>query len=133
MASNGNQPSKNRNFIASVRHALVGVATVFRQEANFRRECWLGLLVIICAVLLQPTFSGWLALLAVILLVLASELINTVVENLVDLLVGHHFDAHAKRIKDMSAAFVLLCAAIAVVVGVGVLLPRVAAIWEEMQ
>ena len=52
------------------------------------------------------------------------ELINTVVENVVDL-VTEEFHPIAKKVKDMAAAVVLVTASFAALVGAIILLPKI--------
>ncbi|MDN6436445.1 diacylglycerol kinase family protein, partial [Lentilactobacillus parabuchneri] len=55
---------------------------------------------------------------------IGSEVLNTIVENVVDLIVGHHFDALAKRAKDVAAGGVLLSALFAVIIGMLIFVPK---------
>ena len=59
----------------------------------------------------------WLWILLSIFLVVTGEMINTIVEALVDLTVGHHYHPLAKLAKDMAAGLVLLLAGFAVIIG----------------
>lgn len=129
MASPDKQTHKNRHFFQSLHHALAGLAVAVRREGNFRRETLATILVVALAWRLQVPRFDWLVLLLAILLVLLAELWNTVIEALVDLVVGSRYDEQAKRIKDMSAAAVLIAACIAVVGGVYVFGPY---LWRWM-
>lgn len=60
----------------------------------------------------------------VISLVIAVELLNTAIENLVDL-VSFEFNINAQKIKDTSAAATLIAAICAVVISFLVFIPRI--------
>ncbi|MFR5662806.1 MAG: diacylglycerol kinase family protein, partial [Limosilactobacillus mucosae] len=81
-------------------------------------------LVIIVAFLMQVNVFEWLWLLSAIFVVFAVEFANTIVEELVDLVVHHHYDLDAKYAKDIAAGVVLLAAFYAVLVGLLIFWPR---------
>ena len=66
-----------------------------------------------------------------ILLVFLGELLNTIVENVVDFIVGDQYDARAKKSKDMSAGAVLIVSLIAVVAGIYVFGPPLLALFRS--
>jgi len=82
-----------------------------------------GLLVLVVSLFLDLTRYEWLWLILVSYLVFVMELINTVVENVVDL-VTEEFHPIAKKVKDMAAAVVLVTAGFAALVGIIILLPK---------
>ena len=82
-----------------------------------------GLLVLVVSLFLDLTRYEWLWLILVSYLVFVMELINTVVENVVDL-VTEEFHPIAKKVKDMAAAVVLVTAGFATLVGIIILLPK---------
>ncbi|WP_369473020.1 diacylglycerol kinase [Secundilactobacillus kimchicus] len=59
----------------------------------------------------------------------SAEVLNTVVESIVDLLVGNRYDDAAKKAKDVAAAGVLLSALFAVLIGCLVYIPAVLALF----
>ena len=125
MASNDKQTSKNRHFFQSLRHALAGLRTFFIEEGNFRREFGLSALVIIAGLILRISWFDWFMITLAILLVFLSELWNTIIENVVDFIIGTKYDIRAKKIKDMSAGAVVLAGVVAVVCGLYVFIPAV--------
>ncbi|MFT8727139.1 MAG: diacylglycerol kinase family protein [Liquorilactobacillus ghanensis] len=112
---------KNHNFKESLRHALAGLACVWRDERNFRFDVWAAAGVIILGALLRLQLIEWLWLGWAIMSVLASELWNTVLENVVDLVTDYQRHPLAKKAKDMASAAVLLNAIFAAFVGISVL------------
>ncbi len=124
MALKDKQTTKNHNLAQSMQHAVAGLVTVVQMERNMRWHLLASLLVIGVGWWLQLTRSDWLWLLLAIFMVLQSELANTVVENVVDLLTTHHYVSAAKYAKDIAAAAVLMAAGFAIIVGLLILGPH---------
>ena len=116
------QTGKNRAFRQSLGHALEGLQALFHYERNFRKHLLFGSLAVIAGLILQLTINEWRLMLA-IFLVLIAETLNTIVEAVVDLVVGQTYHELAKRAKDVAAGGVLLAALFAVIVGALVMLP----------
>lgn len=100
-----------------------GVANTFRTQPNARIHAVATVAVVFAGWWLAVSRAEWCALLLTIGLVWASELANTAIECLVDLVSpGHH--ELAGRAKDCAAGGVLIAAAISVLVGIIVFLPH---------
>jgi diacylglycerol kinase len=97
-------------------HAVRGLRTVWREESNFRIHCGVAVAVLGGAVMFGFSFTEISVLFFAILLVLGSEILNTVVEDAYDAL---HPDHHrvVGKIKDMMAGLVLLNAMGAAAIG----------------
>ncbi|PCS04830.1 hypothetical protein RR45_GL000149 [Lactococcus chungangensis CAU 28 = DSM 22330] len=67
----------------------------------------------------------WLFLLLAIFLVIFGEIINSAIENVVDLASEYHFSMLAKNAKDMAAGAVLFISLYAVIVGMMIFLPKI--------
>ncbi len=124
MALNDKNTEKNKNFIASVEFAFTGIKTVFKEERNMRKHVVLGLVAILAGVIFSLNKSEWLWLLLSVFLVWLVEIINTVVENIVDMFTDFHFHPIGKKVKDMAAGAVLLTALFAILVGSFIFLPK---------
>ncbi len=105
-----------RKFLASFRWARHGLQTVWREEANFRTEIFLGVAMLAFAFLFDFSFIEWVIVIACITIVLAAEVVNTVIEDLCNKIEPHH-DPAIGKIKDMAAAFVLLAVSGAGIMG----------------
>ncbi len=116
---------KNKHFIASLEFALQGIRTVFQEERNMRAHVAFGLMAILVAFLLGVSVLEWLWIFLAVFLVWIVEIINTVFENVVDMVTDYHFHPIGKKIKDMAAGAVLLTAAFAIIVGVIIFLPKI--------
>lgn len=123
-----NRPYKNKNFLDSFRYAAEGIATAFREERNMRIHVLSAISVIIVSYFLSLSVAEWLWILLVSFLVLIMEVLNTVIENLTDL-VSPDYHPLAKIVKDMAAAIVLMTSFFALLVGSIILLPKMIEIW----
>lgn len=117
-------PFKNKTFFNSFRYALAGIATAFREERNMKSHVFSLVAVIIMGFIFSISISEWLWLLLVSFLVLVIEIINTAFENIVDF-VSLTYSHEAKKIKDMSAAAVLIISTFAAIVGLVIFLPKI--------
>lgn len=87
----------------------------------------MGGLALLAGLVCQLSLPEWLWLVLAIFLVVVMEIINTTVENIVDMVTDYHFHSIGKKVKDMAAAAVLLTAGFAVFVGLLLFLPK---IWQ---
>ena len=102
--------------------ALNGLAHVFKKERNFKIHLIAFISVIILGWWFQIKAIEWIAILIASVLVLAFEIINTAIEILCDF-VHPEEDLKIGRIKDVSAASVLICAMMSGVIGLIVFIP----------
>ena len=58
-------------------------------------------------------------------LVISFEIINSAIENVVDLASGYHFSMLAKNAKDMAAGAVLVISGYAVLTGLIIFIPKI--------
>lgn len=110
--------------VKSFSFAFDGIKTAFKEEPNFKIHVVLALLALILAVILGFSGIEWLILLFTITLVLTLELVNTALEEIVNL-VSPEIKEGAKVAKDVSAAAVLISAILAIVVGLVLFLPKI--------
>ncbi|WEV61089.1 diacylglycerol kinase family protein [Streptococcaceae bacterium ESL0729] len=115
---------KNVTFINSLEFAWSGILTAFKEERNFKSHIFSGLLVLLLGILLGISKFEWLFIFLSIFLVIAAELINSAIENVVDLASDYHFNMLAKKSKDMAAGAVLVLSIFAMIVGLFVFLPK---------
>lgn len=113
---------KKRKFHQSLAFALNGIACGLRSEPHLRVHLAIAALVLVGGWQLKISPGQWTALLLCIGLVLISELINTALEKIVDLVTPDHHPL-AGAAKDLAAGAVLVSAFIAVACGLIVLGP----------
>ncbi len=111
------RPFQARTRWDSVRHALRGLGDVWRGQPNVRLQVLAGAATVLLGMWLRLSFVEWLWVSFAIGLVLFAELMNTAIEQTVDLVVGPHPDPLARQVKDIAAGCVLVAAAIAVTIG----------------
>ncbi len=104
-------------LIKSFGWAMNGLRTVWREEVNFRIEVCVAVVAVALAVWLNFGALGWILLWMCIIAVLASEMVNTAIEDLCDRVEPAH-DPVIAKIKDIMAGFVLLVSAGAFIIGV---------------
>lgn len=119
------QVTKNTNFLMSLRHALDGLVDIYREERNFRKHLVVAILVVIAGLVVHLYTWEWLWMIVAIFAVIILEMVNTIIENVVDLIVDYKYHPLAKKIKDIAAGAVLVTAIFAVIIGLFVFLPHI--------
>jgi diacylglycerol kinase len=109
-------------FRRSLRHALDGIIYAISHEKNFRIEIVIAFFIAILILVFKV--KNWEAVVLVFMMmwVLISELTNTVVERIVDIL-KPRIHPYARLIKDLMAAAVLISATASIVVGIIIFYP----------
>lgn len=114
----------DKSILNSFRYAFEGVWHAFRNNRNLRIDFTAALVVIILSVIFHtsPYEKGVLGI--TILLVICSEMINTSLEEMVNLITSEH-RKEAKIAKDVAAGMVLIAAMGSVIVGIFIFAPYV--------
>lgn len=122
---------ESQGLIHSFRFAFAGLWYALRTQRNLRVHLSAAALAVLAAMLCQVAPVEWAILTLTIGAVVISELFNTVVEALVDLISP---DRHplAKVAKDVAAAGVLCMAIMAVAVGLAIFGPRLATLVSSL-
>src|SRR5664279_3333967 len=105
---------KNEKFtwtkrLRSFGFAGKGLLILFKEEHNFRIHLSAAILVIVIGFILRINSIEWVAIIFAIGLVIITEIINTVIENLADIITKEK-DERIRKIKDLGAAAVLISA-----------------------
>lgn len=111
-----------RDRILSFKYAIKGIKTVLWAEQNFRIHLLATFIVIALGFYLNVSNQDWLWLTLAIALVLVTEMINTAIEQLVDLAEPNH-NPNAGKIKDIAAGAVLVSAITSAIIGAIILWP----------
>lgn len=119
---------KNRNFFQSLRHALDGIVCLYKEERNMWKHTLVAILVVVAGFLLKLSHIEWLLVTLCIVGVFACEIINTLFERLCDRMTTE-YDDRIRKIKDISAGFVLLVCLGSVAVGLIIFLPKFIALF----
>jgi diacylglycerol kinase (ATP) len=111
-----NRPRRTLSLIESFNHAIEGIIHVLRTHRNMRIHFAVAIAVLIAAVWYGVTRFELIALMLAIAFVLVAEMINSAVEQAIDVSTTS-FDPLAKLAKDIAAGAVLIAALNAVAVG----------------
>ena len=122
--SSQRHPWRARPFRLALGCAVRGLTEAWRTQRNLRFHAYAGAAVIAAGAWLRLALVEWLWISFAIGLVIFAELVNTAIEQTVDLAVGLSPDPQARHIKDLAAGCVLIASAIAVVIGVLTLGPK---------
>lgn len=115
---------KRRTLFQSFKYALNGIKYAIREDQNFRVHILATLLVISMSLMfdVSPFEMGILGVM--IVLVIATEMINTAIENMVDLITKEYRE-EAKIAKDVGAGMVLVSSVGALIVGFLIFTPYI--------
>ncbi len=113
-----------RKLIKSFGHAFEGLEHAYKYDQNLRIHFFVGAVVVIVSILLKVNAFEMGILGVMILLVMVTEMINSAIERMVDLITKEHRE-DAKIAKDVAAGMVFLTAAGSVIVGILIFLPHI--------
>jgi len=108
----------------SFEYAFEGIGLAFKYNQNIRFHFLAAIIVIIASIILRVNAFEMGILGVMILLVICAEMINTAIEEVVNLLINEHRQ-EAKIAKDVSAGMVLLTVIGSVIVGVLIFTPHI--------
>ncbi|NCD68712.1 diacylglycerol kinase family protein [Mucilaginibacter agri] len=112
-----------KKLIRGFGYAFKGLAYAAQTQLNFRIHLGAMLIALALGFYLHISTAEWCWIVACIAAVLITELLNTAIEILVDL-VSPEYNAKAGHIKDVSAAAVLITAIFAAIVGAIIFIPK---------
>jgi diacylglycerol kinase (ATP) len=112
-----------KKLIRSFGYAFKGVAYATTSQLNFRIHLVAAVIAVIMGFALHISVSEWLWVALSITLVLVTEIFNTMIETLTDL-VSPGYNEKAGHIKDMSAGAVVIAALFAFIMGLIIFLPK---------
>lgn len=119
MSNDKKTQKKGVNFSA----AFIGLKTVFNNERSFRIELVVGFVTVFTCLFLGLSNIEWAIIIICIGSVLALEIANTIVEDIMDF-IHPDFDPRVGKIKDMGSALVLVTCFVAVIVAIFIMLPK---------
>lgn len=104
--------------------ALNGIRLALKYNRNIKIHFIAAILVIILSFTLGLSLSEKAIIIMIILLVLSAEMINTAIEEAIDL-VTKDYREEAKYAKDVSAGMVFLVALGSIIVGLLIFIPHI--------
>lgn len=105
------------NFLKSFVFAIRGLGVAFRYERNLKVQLVVAFVTVIAGFYYSITTMEWIAIITMIALVLCLEMVNSAIENLVNLVTLEQHPL-AGKIKDIAAGAVLLASIISVIIGI---------------
>jgi diacylglycerol kinase len=108
----------------SFKFAFNGLSTAIIKSRNFRIQILLGTASSVLGIIYKISSFEWLSLILIIASVLILELVNTAIEEIVNI-VSPEIQERAKMAKDVSAASVLVAAIAAIFIGAVIFIPRI--------
>ena len=114
---------KEKPLLKTLSYGFNGILYTLKHERNMVIHFLVMTLVIIAGIVFKITFVEWGVCFVLFALVLSLELMNTALENVVDL-VTEEKKPKAKVAKDAAAGAVLVAAIFSVIIGISIFLPR---------
>lgn len=115
---------KMKKIRNSFKYAIEGLWTSFKTERNMKIHIFIMILVIIAGIILKINKSEWIICIILFAIVIGSELFNTSIETIVDMVMPEK-NEKAKIAKDVSAGAVLVVAIGAAIIGLVIFVPRI--------
>lgn len=115
---------KKKAFSRSLRYALFGLGYFLKYEYNARIQVLITIATIGLSFFLHLSILEWLFIISSVFSVLSSEIINTAIEGLADLVAIRKM-VSVKIIKDLAAAYVVMRASYSLVIAGVIFLPKI--------
>ena len=115
---------KMKKIRNSFKYAIEGIWTSFKTERNMKIHIFIMILVIIAGIILKINKSEWIICIILFAIVIGSELFNTSIETIVDMVMSEK-NEKAKIAKDVSAGAVLVVAIGDAIIGLVIFVPRI--------
>ncbi len=116
--------AKSNKFKTSLNCAMRGLQYVIKNERNFRIELVVATFVIFLSLVLGIKIWEFIIVIFLVTWVLVTELMNTIVERVVDIL-EPRIHPFARLIKDITAGVVLISAMMSFLVGLLIFVPYI--------
>lgn len=114
----------NTTLIQSFKYAFEGIYFAIKLNRNMRIHITVAILVIIASIFFKVNAFEMGILGVMIVLVICTEMVNTALEEMVDLIINEH-RKEAKIAKDVGAGMVLVASMGAVIVGILIFIPYI--------
>ena len=115
---------KTKKILNSFKYAFSGIRLAFKTERNMKIYLAITILVIMMGIILKISAMDWILCVFAIGLVVSSELINTSIEVLTDVVMPEK-NYRAKIVKDVAAGAVLVSSISAGIIGLIIFIPKI--------
>ncbi len=119
-----NKPFRINDRIKSFDFAIQGIITFLKTQHNVWIHIVAALVVVIFGFVVEVNSNEWCWLIVAISMVLITEMFNTAIEFLCDL-ISTEVHPQIKKIKDIAAGAVLMAVIASVIIGVIIFLPKI--------
>lgn len=113
-----------KKLIKSFKYGIEGIVVGIKTEQNMKIHIVIMMLVIIFGVVLKISKIEWIICIILFGFVISLELVNTAIENTVDL-VTLESNPKAKVAKDVAAGSVLIAAITSAIIGLMIFIPKI--------
>jgi diacylglycerol kinase len=110
--------------LGSFKFAINGMRSLLKNEHNSRIHLLVAIFAIALGLVLKINSPEWCLIILLIGIVFITELLNTSIEKLSDL-VNPELDEGIRKVKDYAAAAVLISAIISLVIGGLIFIPKI--------
>ena len=97
--------------------AVNGFRIAFRYHPNIQRQLIIGVTAVALGVVMKISSIEWMILTVTITMVFLAEFMNTVIEEVVNLMTSE-YHLQAKVAKDVAAGMVLLTSIMSIIIGI---------------
>lgn len=119
-----------KSRVNSFKYAFEGLLTLFKSEPNALIHLLAVLVVVFLGIFFEIDKQDWIIVLLLFALVFISELFNSAIEYLSDI-ISTEYHPLIKKIKDMAAAAVLISALISLGIGLLIFIPKINSFLES--
>jgi diacylglycerol kinase len=108
---------KNKNFFSALKNAFIGLRYTFQHHRHFKIEIIYAVLVIILSFIMNLDSFEFLFVILAIFFVLFSEIVNTLIEETLNI-IEPNYNEKIKILKDISSGAVLVAVLFSLIVGI---------------
>lgn len=124
MALKDRKKYKSKNLIESFKYAGEGLIFGFKNTKNLKIDLLVAIIVTVFGFIFKLSYVEWAIILFCFGLVMSLELVNTAIEEAVNLAMPNIHPV-AKISKDVAASAVLLAALVSAIIGIVIFLPKI--------
>ncbi len=106
-----------KRFINSFKYSLSGIKYAFKTEINIKIMLIIGLIAITLGIILKISITRLIIVIFLTGVILSLEMINTSIENTIDL-ITEKYNPKAKIAKDCASASLTILSLIAIIIGI---------------
>ncbi len=112
-------------------YAFRGIYVSLKEESSLVVHFVIGTIVMVLGIILNSKMSctDWCIVVLLVAIIISMELLNTAIENIIDV-VMFEYNVNAKKIKDISAAATLVLTIASVVIGLIIFIPKIIDVFQ---